>query len=83
MNLATARYSTRAREVGVRKVIGAHRAGMIRQFLCESLVTSLIAAAVAVALKEAAMPLFRSLAGIDPPGKTFLENIMLSMVSRE
>jgi putative ABC transport system permease protein len=68
MNLSTARYSTRVREVGVRKVIGAHRGGLVRQFLCESLVLSLIAAAAALALKEVFWPLFKSLSGIEPSG---------------
>jgi putative ABC transport system permease protein len=41
MNLATARASKRAREVGVRKVIGARRADLIRQFLMESFLLAL------------------------------------------
>jgi putative ABC transport system permease protein len=45
MNLATARSAVRAREVGIRKVSGADRLQLIRQFLGESLVTSMIAVA--------------------------------------
>ena len=45
MNLATARSAVRAREVGIRKVSGADRPQLMRQFLGESLVTSLIAVA--------------------------------------
>lgn len=42
MNLATARSSTRALEIGVRKVVGAGRRRLIQQFLCESLFLSII-----------------------------------------
>jgi ABC-type antimicrobial peptide transport system permease subunit len=43
MNLSTARSERRAREVGIRKVIGAHRFSLIGQFLGESMLISLIA----------------------------------------
>ena len=61
MNLATARAAMRAREVGVRKVVGAGRGQLIRQFLSESVVLSLIALAGALALVEALLPLFNTL----------------------
>ncbi len=65
MNLATARSTKRAKEVGMRKVLGAHRAKIIRQFLSESLITSGIACVVALLIVEIALPLFRSISGID------------------
>jgi putative ABC transport system permease protein len=43
MNLSTARASQRAKEVGVRKVIGARRGDLVKQFIGESLLISLIA----------------------------------------
>ncbi|GAB3809195.1 ABC transporter permease [Spirosoma humi] len=58
MNLATARSSTRAREVGVRKVVGAMRPALIGQFLSESLLTSLLAAVLAVGLVWLVLPTF-------------------------
>ncbi|AKD58635.1 hypothetical protein SD10_18560 [Spirosoma radiotolerans] len=61
MNLATARSSTRAREVGVRKVVGAMRPALIGQFLSESLLTSLLAAVLAVGLVWQALPTFNQL----------------------
>ena len=52
MNLATARSAQRAREVGMRKVLGAGRGQLIRQFLSESLLISLLAAPLALLLVE-------------------------------
>jgi len=63
MNLATARSVTRAREVGIRKIVGSMRGSIIRQFLLESLVLSFISLLVAVLLVEFILPLFNSLAG--------------------
>ncbi len=50
MNLSTARYLDRMREVGIRKVVGANRTQLIHQFLTESLLVSLVAAAFGVYL---------------------------------
>ncbi|CCH52416.1 Macrolide export ATP-binding/permease protein macB 2 [Fibrisoma limi BUZ 3] len=61
MNLATARSATRAREVGVRKVVGALRTSLIGQFLSESLLTSLLAAALALVLVLSVLPTFNTL----------------------
>ncbi|MBX7152029.1 ABC transporter permease, partial [bacterium] len=52
MNLATARSAKRAKEVGVRKVLGARKAMLIRQFLSESMIITLIALTIALALIE-------------------------------
>lgn len=50
MNLATARSARRAREVGLRKVAGAKRGQLVRQFLAETLLLTLLAAALALLL---------------------------------
>ena len=61
VNLATARALDRAREVGVRKAVGAERGQLVVQFLAESALTILIAAALAVVLAVALTPLVNGL----------------------
>jgi putative ABC transport system permease protein len=58
MNLSTAKASQRAGEVGVRKTMGATRGSLIRQFLGESTIIVVIAAALAVVFTQLALPLF-------------------------
>ncbi|MEM1041801.1 MAG: ABC transporter permease [Bacteroidota bacterium] len=65
MNLATARATERAREVGVRKTLGARREQLVWQFFGESLLLSGIALAVAVAVAVLLLPFFADLAGRD------------------
>ena len=60
MNLATARSATRAKEVGVRKVVGALRSSLVGQFLSESILTSLLAAVVALGLVWSILPTFNT-----------------------
>src|SRR6187431_1725986 len=61
MNLSTARSSKRAAEVGVRKVLGAEKTSLIRQFIGESLMMSMIAFVFALILAKALVPLFSRL----------------------
>ena len=63
VNLATARSARRAREVGLRKIVGSQRKQLVQQFLGESVVISLIALVLAVILIQAALPLYRNLTG--------------------
>ena len=58
MNLSTARSATRAKEVGMRKVVGAHRKQIVTQFLSESILTSLIAFVLALGLAWLILPVF-------------------------
>lgn len=58
MNLATARSEKRAREVGVRKAMGAQRGGLIAQFMSESLLVSFLALGLALLLAQMALPAF-------------------------
>ena len=61
MNLATARSLERAREIGMRKVMGAVRGQLVRQFLGESLIISSIALLLGVLIAEALLPFFNDL----------------------
>jgi putative ABC transport system permease protein len=63
MNLATARSVNRAKEVGIRKVLGSVRSQLIRQFMGESMMTSFISLMAAVLLVHLTLPLFRSVTG--------------------
>ncbi|NER17342.1 ABC transporter permease [Spongiivirga citrea] len=63
MNLSTARSQKRAKEVGVRKVIGARKKTLITQFLGESILISFIAALVALIIVFIVLPSFNSLVG--------------------
>lgn len=63
MNLATAQSAQRTKEVGMRKVVGAVRAELIKQFLGESVCLSLLALALAFILIEASLPVLNSLVG--------------------
>lgn len=65
MNLSTAHSSKRAVEVGLRKTIGANRAELIKQFLGESLLLTIIAALIAVMLVEILLPVFSSIINAD------------------
>ena len=62
-NLATARATERAKEVGIRKVVGAVRGQLVGQFLCESLLLSLLAFALALLAGELLLPAFSQLSG--------------------
>ncbi len=61
MNLTTARSSQRAREVGLRKVVGAKRGQLVSQFLGESLMFSFISLVFAAVIVELFLPLINSL----------------------
>ena len=61
MNLSTARSAHRAKEVGVRKVLGSLKGQLINQFLVESIVVSLISFLLAQVLAIAALPFFNDL----------------------
>jgi putative ABC transport system permease protein len=63
MNLATARSASRSREVGIRKVLGAERPQLVRQFLGESFIISMLAMILAVVLVLLILPAFNTAAG--------------------
>ena len=62
MNLSTARSAGRAKEVGVRKVLGSLRSHLIYQFLTESIIISAVAMLIAILLAQLAVPYFNDLA---------------------
>lgn len=64
-NLATAKYFNRAKEVGIRKVVGAQRGQLMRQFLSESILLSFLGLPLALALYEIIRPAFISFVGVE------------------
>lgn len=60
MNLSTARSATRAKEVGMRKVIGALRKNLFNQFLFESIIMSLISLLIGMVIIESVLSVFNS-----------------------
>jgi putative ABC transport system permease protein len=63
MNLTTANAAKRAREVGIRKVLGSARRRLVSQFLSESLIISYISSFAAIAIVYLILPLFNSISG--------------------
>lgn len=63
MNLATARSMKRAREVGMRKALGAQRKQLVWQFLGEALIITFISMIIALLFSETILPLFNSISG--------------------
>jgi len=63
VNFATANAIKRAKEIGIRKVIGAQRLQLIKQFLSESFITYLLASLMALLLAQLFLPVFNFIAG--------------------
>jgi len=64
LNLSTAKVIERAKEVGIRKVLGSQRSQLIKQFLFESLLVNLISLAAAIFIVLVTMPWFSRLCGV-------------------
>ena len=63
MNLSTARSANRAKEVGIRKVVGSYRSGLIKQFLSESVLQSFLSFFIAYGIALLFLPYFNKLSG--------------------
>jgi putative ABC transport system permease protein len=63
MNLSTAKSATRAKEVGIRKILGSQRSMLIGQFISESVIISLISFIFSLALVELTLPVFNQITG--------------------
>jgi len=63
VNLSTAKSANRAKEVGLRKVVGSFRSSIINQFLSESVLYSVISFVIAIGITSAMLPWFRALVG--------------------
>ena len=72
INLTTARSSSRAKEVGIRKTVGAYRTQLVHQFFGESLILTLTASVFAIGLVYLFLPMFNNLTG-----KTFTWELLI------
>ena len=83
MNLSTARSLTRAREIGIRKVLGSNFGQLIRQFLSESILLTAISMIIAIALAYLFMPFFNGIAAKQYPFTLFTHwyNILIIIFS--
>ncbi|MEO6288077.1 MAG: ABC transporter permease [Dyadobacter sp.] len=79
MNLSTAGSASRAKEVGIRKVLGSVQQQLIRQFLTESILLTLLALLVAFALVVIVLPSFNELAGKQFDLQSILNVKMISL----
>ena len=68
VNLSTARSLTRAREVGVRKTVGAHRRQVVGQFIAEAVVVAFLSFVIALALLQVLVPVYNQLSVIQQLG---------------
>ena len=80
MNLATARSVERAKEVGVRKVLGSERGVLVQQFLVESVVMAVVAMILATGLVVLATPFFEQLSGIAFPAHLLTHPAVITLV---
>jgi ABC-type antimicrobial peptide transport system permease subunit len=79
MNLSTARSEKRAKEVGIRKAIGAQKAQLVGQYLSESLLVALIAFILSILLVILLMPMFNNMA--DKAIKLPWDNVLFWMMA--
>jgi len=79
MNLTTARSSGRTREIGIRKIVGADRKQLLKQFIGESVIISFISLAFALFIVELVFPKFTDIIGIDLESN-YLANKQLIML---
>ncbi|UCE24406.1 MAG: ABC transporter permease [Candidatus Zixiibacteriota bacterium] len=81
MNLTTARATERAREIGLRKMVGASRLNLIRQLLIETLTTTIVAVLLAVVLVEAFLPVLSDWSGKQLQFSPFTDFLTLSIIT--
>ncbi|MEO6455394.1 MAG: ABC transporter permease [Ginsengibacter sp.] len=80
MNLSTARSASRAKEVGIRKVLGTEKKTLIKQFLFESIITVIISLTIALLIAWAVLPLFNDVSAKSFTVKDFLTGKILLFI---
>ena len=80
MNLTTARSATRAREVGIRKVLGTERRNLITQFLAESVLMAFLSLFIALGLTYLVLPLFNEVSGKEMHMSQLVQPLLLPLI---
>ncbi len=80
MNLSTARSANRAREVGVRKVLGSLRSSLVTQFLSESILVTFISLVLALVIAAVLLPYFNQLSGKEIDVQVFARPWLIPML---
>lgn len=80
MNLSTARSANRAREVGIRKVLGTNKASLIKQFLSESILLVIISMIIALGITAIVLPVFNDIAAKSLRYAEIFSGIMLPIL---
>jgi predicted permease len=78
INLTTAKSSNRAREVGIRKTVGAFQSHLIRQFFGESLILTVFASGLAMGMVFLCLPIFNDLTGKTFTGKLLIQQAVVA-----
>ncbi len=82
MNLTTARSSNRAKEIGLRKVVGANRGSIVSQFLSESILMSFVSFFIALVIVGLLLPTFNDLSGKElTPGLIAEPSILFMLIA--
>jgi ABC-type antimicrobial peptide transport system permease subunit/AraC-like DNA-binding protein len=77
VNMATAQAVNRSKEVGIRKVLGSHRKGLMLQFLTETFIITLSSVILAIAVAEIALPYLNQLLGIKLKAVFWTDEVVL------
>jgi len=80
MNLTTARSANRAREVGIRKVLGTEKRELVTQFLSESTLLAAISLILAIGIAALVLPLFNNVAAKSLTLRSFITPIVLPLI---
>ncbi len=81
MNLNTAKYIKRTKEVGIRKILGANKIQLIKQFFGETLLLSTISAFIGILLVETLLPYFNKVSGIQTNIDYLSKSFILTVIS--
>jgi len=81
MNLNTAKYIKRTKEVGIRKILGAHKFRLIKQFFGEAILLSSISVFFGILLVETILPYFNQIAGIETNINYLSKSFLLIILS--